>query len=85
VGLSQAEQLPSPDERGAVTACYYTLAYLGFVVPYLVDGPGRGVGPDRRVRPAGGDHRRPRAVDDRVCEPFRSSVATGTGVGVRDG
>jgi predicted MFS family arabinose efflux permease len=39
-GLRQAEQLASPDERGAVVACYYTLAYLGFAVPYLVDGLG---------------------------------------------
>ena len=39
-GLRQAEQLASPDERGAVIACYYTLAYLGFAVPYLVDGLG---------------------------------------------
>jgi predicted MFS family arabinose efflux permease len=37
-GLRQAEQLASPDERGAVIACYYTVAYLGFAVPYLVDG-----------------------------------------------
>jgi hypothetical protein len=37
-GLRQAEQLATPDERGAVIACYYTVAYLGFAVPYLVDG-----------------------------------------------
>ena len=37
-GLRQAEQMASPDERGAVIACYYTVAYLGFAVPYLVDG-----------------------------------------------
>jgi hypothetical protein len=39
-GLRQAEQMASPDERGAVIACYYVLAYLGFAVPYLVDGLG---------------------------------------------
>ena len=39
-GLRQAEQMASPDERGAVIACYYTVAYLGFAVPYLVDGLG---------------------------------------------
>jgi MFS family permease len=35
-GLRQAEHMASPDERGAVIACYYALAYLGFAVPYLV-------------------------------------------------
>jgi hypothetical protein len=39
-GLRQAEQLASPDERRAMIACYYTLAHLGFTVPYLVDGLG---------------------------------------------
>jgi predicted MFS family arabinose efflux permease len=39
-GLRQAEHLASPDERGSVIACYYVLAYLGFAVPYLVDGLG---------------------------------------------
>jgi hypothetical protein len=39
-GLRQAEHMASPDERGAVIACYYTVAYLGFAVPYLVDGLG---------------------------------------------
>ncbi len=39
-GLRQAEHMASPDERGAVIACYYALAYLGFVVPYLADGLG---------------------------------------------
>jgi MarR family transcriptional regulator for hemolysin len=34
----------SPDERGAVIACYYVLAYLGFGVPYLADGLGALVG-----------------------------------------
>lgn len=37
-GLRQAEHLARPDERGAVIACYYALAYLGFAAPYLVDG-----------------------------------------------
>ena len=39
-GLRQAEHMAGPDERGAVIACYYALAYLGFVVPYLVAGLG---------------------------------------------
>jgi MFS family permease len=39
-GLRQAEHMAAPDERGAVIACYYALAYLGFVVPYLVAGLG---------------------------------------------
>ena len=39
-GLRQAEHLADPDERGAVIACYYALAYLGFAAPYLVDGLG---------------------------------------------
>ena len=39
-GLRQAEHMASPDERGAVIACYYALAYLGFAVPYLADGLG---------------------------------------------
>jgi hypothetical protein len=43
-GLRQAEELASPDERGAVIACYYALAYLGFAVPYLVDGLGAVLG-----------------------------------------
>jgi len=30
--------MAGPDERGAVIACYYALAYLGFAVPYLVAG-----------------------------------------------
>ncbi len=37
-GLRQAEDMASPDERGAVLACYYALAYLGFAAPYLVAG-----------------------------------------------
>jgi MFS family permease len=37
-GLRQAERMARPDERGAVIACYYALAYLGFAVPYLVAG-----------------------------------------------
>jgi predicted MFS family arabinose efflux permease len=43
-GLRQAEHMASPDERGAVIACYYTVAYLGFAVPYLVDGLGAAAG-----------------------------------------
>jgi hypothetical protein len=39
-GLRQAEHLASPDGRGAVLACYYALAYLGFAAPYLVQGLG---------------------------------------------
>jgi len=36
-GLHQAEQLAGPRDRGAVVACYYVLAYLGFAMPYVVD------------------------------------------------
>lgn len=43
-GLRQAEHLASPDERGAVIACYYAMAYLGFVAPYLAAGLGALVG-----------------------------------------
>ena len=39
-GLRQAEHMARPDERGAVIACYYALAYLGFAVPYLAAGLG---------------------------------------------
>jgi hypothetical protein len=39
-GLRQAEHLADPAERGAVNACFYALAHLGFAVPYLVDGLG---------------------------------------------
>ena len=39
-GLRQAEHMAGPDERGAVIACYYALAYLGFAVPYLAVGLG---------------------------------------------
>ena len=39
-GLRQAERMAGPDERGAVIACYYALAYLGFAVPYLAAGLG---------------------------------------------
>ena len=34
-GLRQAEQIAPPGQRGAVIACYYALAYLGFAAPYL--------------------------------------------------
>ena len=37
-GLRQAEHMAARDERGAVIACYYALAYLGFAAPYLVAG-----------------------------------------------
>jgi hypothetical protein len=37
-GLHQAERLAGEHDRGAVVACYYVLAYLGFAVPYVVDG-----------------------------------------------
>jgi hypothetical protein len=43
-GLRQAEHMASPGERGAVIACYYALAYLGFEAPYLADGLGALVG-----------------------------------------
>jgi hypothetical protein len=43
-GLRQAEQVAGPRERGAVIACYYALAYLGFAAPYLVAGLGAAAG-----------------------------------------
>jgi MFS family permease len=43
-GLRQAEEMAAPDERGAVIACYYVVAYLGFAGPYLVAGLGALVG-----------------------------------------
>ena len=39
-GLRQAEQMAGPTQRGAVVACYYALAYLGFAAPYLAAGLG---------------------------------------------
>jgi predicted MFS family arabinose efflux permease len=39
-GLRQAGHMAGPDERGAVIACYYAVAYLGFAVPYLAAGLG---------------------------------------------
>jgi hypothetical protein len=39
-GLRQAEQMAGPSQRGAVVACYYALAYLGFAAPYLAAGLG---------------------------------------------
>ena len=39
-GLRQAEQMTEPGQRGAVVACYYALAYLGFAAPYLAAGLG---------------------------------------------
>ena len=43
-GLRQVEHLAAPDERGAVAACYYALAYTGFALPYLVTGLGAAAG-----------------------------------------
>lgn len=37
-GLSQAERMAGEGDRGAVVACYYVLTYLGFVMPFAVDG-----------------------------------------------
>jgi MFS family permease len=37
-GLRETERLADPREHGAVVACFYTLTYLGFAGPYLVDG-----------------------------------------------
>ncbi len=36
-GLRQTEHLAGDRDRGAVLACYYVLAYLGFAAPYAVD------------------------------------------------
>jgi hypothetical protein len=36
-GLQQSERLAGPGDRGSVIACYYTLAYIGFGAPYLID------------------------------------------------
>ncbi len=43
-GLRQAEHMAAPDERGAVVACYYAVAYLGFAAPYLAAGLGAAAG-----------------------------------------
>jgi MFS family permease len=43
-GLRQAEHIAAPGERGAVIACYYALAYLGFAAPYLAAGLGAAAG-----------------------------------------
>jgi MFS family permease len=37
-GLRQSEELSADYDRGAVVACYYVLAYLGFGAPYAVTG-----------------------------------------------
>jgi MFS family permease len=37
-GLRQAEQQAGQHDKGAVVACYYALSYVGFGMPYLVDG-----------------------------------------------
>jgi hypothetical protein len=42
--LRQAEQIAGPGQRGAVVACYYALAYLGFAAPYLAAGLGAAAG-----------------------------------------
>ena len=60
-GLRQAEHMASPDERGAVIACYYALAYLGFGAPYLADG--LSALPGRRPERAGGQDRCVRRAD----------------------
>jgi MFS family permease len=39
-GLRQVERLASEQERGAVAACFYVLAYVGFAAPYLAAGLG---------------------------------------------
>jgi hypothetical protein len=39
-GLRQAEQVAGESDRGAVVACYYALAYIGFAAPYLIAGLG---------------------------------------------
>jgi MFS family permease len=36
-GLQQSEHLAGPGDKGAVIACYYALAYVGFGAPYLID------------------------------------------------
>jgi len=36
VGLREVEQLAAPDELGAVVAMFYSLAYSGLAVPYLL-------------------------------------------------
>jgi MFS family permease len=43
-GLRQAEHIAAAGERGAVIACYYALAYLGFAAPYLAAGLGAAAG-----------------------------------------
>jgi hypothetical protein len=37
-GLRQAEDVAGTRDRGAVIACYYILAYLGFAAPYVAEG-----------------------------------------------
>jgi predicted MFS family arabinose efflux permease len=37
-GLLETERRSDPDERGAVVAVFYVLAYVGFASPYLVEG-----------------------------------------------
>jgi hypothetical protein len=43
-GLLETERRAGQEERGAVLAVFYVLAYLGFGAPYLVDGLNSAVG-----------------------------------------
>jgi MFS family permease len=36
-GLQRSERLADERDRGAIVACYYALAYIGFGAPYLMD------------------------------------------------
>ena len=67
-GLRQAEHLANPAERGAVIAApLHALAYLGFAVPYLVDGLDVLAWKTRCVHRADRDHRGARALDRGIC------------------
>ena len=35
-GLREVEEIAAPDELGAVVSIYYSLAYTGLLVPYLL-------------------------------------------------
>lgn len=43
-GLTAAEHLAAPEARGALTASFYAVAYLGFAAPVLVAAAARGGG-----------------------------------------
>jgi MFS family permease len=43
-GLLETERRSDPDERGAVVAVFYVLAYAGFASPYLVEALNSGLG-----------------------------------------